>query len=77
MSVICVAVDLKVTRMAIYILLKATAVTLLSTLSQQEVSGEPRKSSSRTHMLLKCEMIADPFLNVDTLKKNRPFLTLG
>ena len=56
MSVIHVAVDLKVTRVVIYNLIKAATTTLLGTVPQEKGSGEPRKSSLRTDTLLKCKV---------------------
>ena len=66
-SIIHVAMDLKVTRLEIYSLIKPAAVALLSTIPQQKGSKESRKSSSRTEKLLKLEMI-DPYLSLPYAK---------
>lgn len=75
MSVIRVAADVQVTRMAIYSLKKAAAAHPPGTVPPRKPgSGAPRKTSTRTDKILKREVIADPCITAVSLKQKHPAL---
>ena len=75
MSVICVAADLQVTRMAIYSLKKAAAAHPPGTAPpRKQGSGAPKETSTHTDRILKREVTSDPSITVVSLKKKHPSL---
>ena len=70
-----IAADLKISRQAIYNLIKAARSLPKGAISRRrQGTGGKRKTPRRTDALLKCEVLANPMFTAASLKKKHPEL---